>query len=183
MPAQSDWRSVISRGLSVSLLRRHLLLAVLCSREIVKNRSFILDSSSRKNSQTQLRWRWQPGRAPDRSTNQAKQRILSLRAACCVVSVGERYVRHFYALSIFNYGENDFNFCNQFTKTLLFPPPWHGWKMAKHTVPERTGGELGHQGGAGKSGGQNLGSRLQEEMSRLTHGSWVWKKMDKILQF
>lgn len=107
---------------------------------MVKNRSFILESSSRKNSQTQLKWRSQLWRAPDRSTNQTKQRILCVRAVCCCQSGIQNMFSMFSGLSTFNYGGNNFNFCNQFTKTLLFPASWHGWKMAKNSWEPR---ELG----------------------------------------
>lgn len=147
--AQSGWCSVNNRDSNVSLLRCLLLLAVLCSREMVKSRSFISESSSRKHSQTQRKWR---GQAPDRSTDQAKQRILFLRANWLHCPRGMRNMfSSFSGLSIlFIYGGNHFSLGNQFTKTLLLPHTDMDGKWQNAQVRQGRQGREG--GGVGSSG-------------------------------
>lgn len=176
--AQSGWRSVIKRDLSTGPLRCHLLLAMLyVSREMMKNGSFVLGSSSRKNSQTQLKWRCQPWRAPDGSANQAKQRILCLRATCSCQCGIQNMFSIVNDLSVFNYEGNNFNFCNQFIKTLLFPVSWHGWKMA--TSPWKRAEGIGSR----MEWWKEPGIPNSREMKYPIHGWRVRKKMDKILAF
>lgn len=64
-----------------------------------------------------------------------------------------------HCLSVFNYGETNFNFHSRFN--LTFPPPWHGWKMAKSSW--KGAAEVGRWGGGGRgirSSGWSWDSRL-----------------------